>query len=96
MGPDTTMNELSQNPISESGSLAVLKLHDDGSNWADYQPRIRKAMGAKGLWRHVEGTAAAPIPYVVTAGKAMLSDGKMPALDEQLEAKELSSRNVNT
>ena len=96
MGPDTTMNELSQNPISESGSLAVPKLCDDGSNWADYQPRIRKAMGAKGLWRHVKGTAAAPIPYVITAGKAMLSDGKTPALDEQLEAKELSLRNVNT
>ena len=45
-------------------------------------------MGAKGLWRHVEGTAAAPVPYVVTGGKAMLSDGKTPVLDEQLEAKE--------
>jgi len=22
----------------------------------DYEPRIRKAMGAKALWRHVEGT----------------------------------------
>ena len=88
MGPDTTMNKPSQNPISESGSLAVLKLCDDGSNLADYQPQIQKAMGVKGLWRHIEGTAAAPIPYVVTGGKAMLSDGKMPALDKQLEAKE--------
>ena len=88
MGPDTTMNKLSQNPISESGSLAVPKLRDDGSNWADYQPRIRKAMGAKGLWRHVKGTTAAPVLYVITGGKAMLLDGKMPVLNEQLEAKE--------
>ena len=66
MGPEATMSGLSQNPNSDSTTLAVPKLHDDGSNWADYQPRICKAMGAKGLWRHVEGTAAAPVPYVVT------------------------------
>ena len=82
------MNALLQNPVSDSGSLAIPKLHDDGSNWADYQPQVRKAMGAKGLWRHVEGTTITPIPYVVTAGIAVLSDGKMPVLDEQLEAKE--------
>ena len=82
------MNELLQNPISESGSLAVPKLCDDGSNWADYQPQIRKAMGVKGLWRHIKGTTAAPVPYVITAGKAMLLDGKTPVSDEQLETKE--------
>ena len=45
-------------------------------------------MGAKGLWRHVEGTATAPVPYAITGGVAMLSDGKTPAMEEQLEAKE--------
>ena len=45
-------------------------------------------MGAKGLWRHVEGTATAPIQYVVTGGVAMLPDGKTPAMEEQIETKE--------
>jgi hypothetical protein len=73
---------------SESTSLAVPKLRDDGSNWADYEPRLRKAMGSKGLWRHVEGTAVAPKPYVVADGTPVLADGKTPATDEQVETKE--------
>ena len=68
MGPKLTMNALLQNPNSDFGILSVPKLHDDGSNWGDYQPQVRKAMGAKGLWRHVEGTATAPIPYAITGG----------------------------
>ena len=88
MGPELTMNTLSQNPNSDSSILSVPKLHDDSSNWADYQPQVQKAMGAKGLWRHVEGTATTPIPYAITEGVAMLSDGKTPAVEEQLEAKE--------
>ena len=49
-------------------SLSVPKLHDDGSNWADYKPRVERALGTKGLWRHVVGTAIAPKPYAVVAG----------------------------
>ena len=45
-------------------------------------------MGSKGLWRHVEGTATAPVPYPVTDGVAMTSDGKTKATEEQIEAKE--------
>ena len=60
------------------------KLCDDGSNWADYKPRLRKAMGSKGLWRHVEGLAVAPKPYVIVDGISVLSDGKMQATEEQL------------
>ena len=45
-------------------------------------------MRAKGLWRHVEGTATAPIPFAVTNGKPMLSDGKTPATEDQIDAKE--------
>ena len=71
MGPDTTMNS-----NSDSTTLAVPKLRDDGSNWADYLPRLQNAMGAKGLWRHIEGTATAPVPFAVTNGIPMLSDGK--------------------
>jgi gag-polypeptide of LTR copia-type len=73
---------------SESSILTVPKLCDDGSNWADYQPRIWNAMGAKGLWRHVEGTASMPVPYAVSNGIQMLADRKTPAIEDQIEAKE--------
>ena len=69
-------------------SLQVPKLRDDGSNWSDYEPRIQKAMGSKGLWRHVEGTAIAPKLYTVVAGVPVLSDRTTPVMEEQIEAKE--------
>ena len=83
MGPDTTMNS-----NSEFSTLAIPKLRDNGSNWSDYQLRLQNAMGAKGLWRHVQGTAVAPIPYIVTNGIPVLSDGKTVATEDQIEAKE--------
>ena len=88
MGPGDIMSTISTNSNAESSSLSVPKLRDDGSNWADYEPRIRKAMGSKGLWRHVDGLAVAPKPYVVADGIPMLSDGKTAATEEQLEVKE--------
>ena len=51
-------------------------------------PRIRKAMGSKGLWRHVDGLAVAPKLYVIVDGIPVRSDGKMLATEEQLEVKE--------
>src|ERR1700678_2515605 len=39
-------------------------------------------------WRHVLGTAGAPVPFVINQGKPMLSDGKMPATEDQIDAKE--------
>src|ERR1700684_317074 len=89
MGPGDIMSTLTMNSNSDSSSLSIPKLHDDGSNWADYEPRMIKAMGSKGLWRHVEGLAAAPKPYVIADGIPVLSDGKTPATDEQLETKEI-------
>src|ERR1700678_3724114 len=88
MGPETTMFSQTNSDSTESTLLAVPKLCDDGSNWSDYHPRIQNAMGAKGLWRHVLGTATAPVPYVVTEGIPMLSNGKTPATEDQIEAKE--------
>lgn len=82
------MSTFSLSSSSDSTSLAIPKLRDDGSNWSDYEPRIRKAMGAKALWRHVEGTAVAPKPYTVGDGVFLLADGKTPATDEQIETKE--------
>ena len=46
-------------------------------------------LGAKGLWRHVEGTAIAPKPYAVVAGVLVLTDGITQASDDQVELKEL-------
>ena len=89
MGPEETMSTITMNSSSESTSLAVPKLRDNRSNWADYEPRLRKAMGSKGLWRHVEGTAVAPKPYILANGIPVLSDGKTPASEEQLETKEI-------
>src|SRR6202522_3378308 len=88
MGPETTMNPQNISSSSDSTMLAVPKLRDNGSNWSDYYPRIQNAMGVKGLWRHVLGTAVAPIPYVISQGKPMLSDGKTPATEDEIEAKE--------
>ena len=88
MGPETTMNSQTTSTNPDSTLLAVPKLRDDGSNWSDYYPRIQNAMGAKGLWRHVLGTATAPVPYVVSKGTPMLADGKTPATEDQIEAKE--------
>ena len=73
---------------NDSTSLAVPKLRDDRSNWADYEPRMRKAMGSRGFWRHIAGVAVVPKPYVVADGIPVLADGKTAATEEQLEVKE--------
>ena len=80
------MSNLLLSSSQDSTTLSVLKLHNDGSNWEDYKPRIRRALGEKGLWRHVEGKAIVPTPYVVINGIAVLSDSKMAASEDQLEA----------
>ena len=72
----------------DTTTLAVPKLRDDGSNWADYEPRIQRALGSKGLWRHVEGTAIAPKPYALVAGVPVLADGTTQATEDQIEARE--------
>src|SRR5882762_1308195 len=83
------MTSLSLNSNPNSTNLAVPKLHDDGSNWANYSSQIQKAMGSKGLWRHVEGNAVTPKAYTVVDGVPVTSDGKTPATEEQIEAWEM-------
>ena len=68
--------------------ISLPKLHDDGCNWSDYQPGLQNAMGVKGLWRHVEGTATVPVPFVMSEGIPMPADGKTPASEDQKELKE--------
>lgn len=43
-------------------------------------------MGAKGLWRHIEGVAVVPRQYSQASGVYILVDGKTPASEEQVEA----------
>ena len=86
MGPAEIMNSLSLNSSSDLTTLSVPKLHDDGSNWSDYQSRIERAMGLKGLWRHMLGTSVAPRPFMLLNGTPVLADGTTEAMDEQIEA----------
>jgi hypothetical protein len=79
------MSSLSLTSNSDSTNLGVPKLCDNRSNWADYALQIQKAMGSKGLWRHVEGIAVMPKPYTVVDGVPVLSDGKTPATKEQCQ-----------
>ena len=72
---------------SSSNALSVPRLKDDDSNWVDYEDKIRTAMGAKGLIRHVEGTAQAPQPYALENGVQVTKPGT-PATDDEIEAKE--------
>jgi hypothetical protein len=82
------MSSLSLNSNPNSTNLAVPKLRDDGNNWANYSSQIWKAMGLKGLWRHVEGNAVTPQVYTVVEGVPVTSDGKTLATEEQIEAQE--------
>ena len=72
----------------DTTTLVVLKLRDDRSNWANYEPCIQRALGSKGLWRDVEGTAIVPKPYVLVAGVPVLTDGTTQATEDQFEARE--------
>src|ERR1700734_4055778 len=69
--------------------LSIPKLRKDENNWPDYEPRIQKAMGAKGLWRHVKGTATVPQPYTVVNNVTYLHDLTTVATEDQIEMKEM-------
>src|ERR1700726_1939547 len=84
----------------QSSSFAIIKLCDDGSNWPDYEMRAKTAMGAKGLIRHVEGTARRPLPFDVENGRPITEPGKPAtrlelerAMDEY-EQKEYAARHI--
>ena len=83
-----TMSTLILSSSSDSTTLSIPNLHDDRSNWSNYEPYIQRAMGSKGLWRHVEGTAIAPKLYALDAGVLVLAGGWTQAMEEQIEAKE--------
>src|ERR1700731_3186691 len=74
-------------PNSSNSAIAVPRLHDDGANWPDYQSKARTAMGARGLIRHVDGTARKPVPCPEINGVPMKKLG-VEATDDELEEKE--------
>src|SRR5271170_7891846 len=84
-----TMSESVAN-FSKPNDIAfqVPKLRDDGSNWTDYETRVRRAMGAKGVLRILEGTAIVPQMYNLVGGVYVTTDGITPASEDQIETRE--------
>ena len=79
----------------DTTTLVILKLRNDRSNWANYEPCIQKALGLEALWRHIEGTAIAPKPYALVARVPILTDGMTQATEDQIEARETKIINYN-
>jgi len=87
MGPARAMTDMVI--TSNSPSLVIPKLRDDGTNWADYEPRARRVMGSKGLVAHLEGRVKPPAPYILVNDVPMVSTNPdVAATDDQIEAKE--------
>jgi len=83
-----TMSDIAITSNSQS-SFVIPKLHDDGSNWADYEPRAKNAMGAKGLMKHAEGRARQPALLILLNDVLMSRDDPTkPATEEQLDSAE--------
>src|ERR1700726_4200525 len=83
------MRPVTQNdmPNSSNNAIAVPRLRDDRANWPDYQSKARTAMGARGLIRHVDGTARKPVAYPEVNRGPMKKPG-VEATDDDLEEKE--------
>ena len=93
------MTNLSLNSNPNLTNFAVPKLHDNRSNWADYSSQIQKAIGSKGLWRHVEGNVVMPKPYMLVDGVLLLQMGRPQLLRNRLRYGKheslLITKNVN-
>jgi hypothetical protein len=72
---------------SVSHSLMIPKLRDDGSNWADYEPRAKTAMGSKGLAGHLSGRIKKPMPLIEVNGVPQNSAGT-DATEVEIDARE--------
>ena len=67
------------------------KLANDGENWLTYHERVLNAATARGLHRHLVGTALKPSPVVQKGEKFYLSDTDTKPLEEDaLEKHETS------
>jgi hypothetical protein len=72
---------------SNTSTVTVPRLRDDGANWVDYEVRTRNALGGKGLIRHVEGTVRRPLPFAQENGVPVTRPG-FPATYDEIEEKE--------
>ncbi|KAF8186555.1 hypothetical protein K438DRAFT_1596392, partial [Mycena galopus ATCC 62051] len=76
--PDSSMS---------SSSLKITKLpklRDDGANWGTYKDLVMNALVAKGLRRHVVGTARAPPELTERDGEFFLPNRIAPMSDTEL------------
>ena len=74
--------------ITTDTNFQVPKLHDNSSNWTDYESCIWKAMEAKGSIRFVEGTARKLVMYAEVEGALVTINGKTLATEDQIKAQE--------
>lgn len=74
---------------SSQTSFTIPKLRDNGSNWADYEPRAKNALGVKGLWKHVDGYAKQPVPLITVTDMPMSSASPTkPATQDEIDTVE--------
>jgi hypothetical protein len=83
MGP-TVSFDLSSTGTS---SVSIPRLRDDGANWVDYAERVEITMASKGIWKHAQGTAVAPVPFSLEANVPVTKPGT-PATEAEIEAKD--------
>jgi hypothetical protein len=81
---NSMMSDMTLTSNSNLQNLTIPKLHDDGSNWADYEPWVMIVMKVKGIWKHVQGAAYELKLYVVVNNIHVLSDGRTQAMEEQI------------
>jgi hypothetical protein len=82
------MSDIAITSTSQSSSV-IPKLHNDRSNWVDYEPRAKNALGTKGLMKHAEGCARQPTPLTVVNNIQMSRDDPaVAATEEQIESAE--------
>ena len=79
---------------SNSTLFTIPKLHDNGSNWADYQLCFMNAAGVKGLKKYLEGHARQPTLLTQNAAGVLLkcgsqtiaTEGEIEAAEDRIEA----------
>ena len=84
MGPA----DISTDSASTIKVTSLPKLTADGSNWTTYQDRVTNAIKAKGLRRHLSGTARKPEDLKERNGNFFKPRTESPLTDDQLEAHE--------
>ena len=78
----TTVNFSSSNRTT----FSISPLHDNGSNFADYKPKLKVLCGAKGILKFLEGCAQKPMELAIVNGIFMKAGTiDKPATDEEIK-----------